>query len=275
MIGSHTLKTFLPSKVACWFFTDRLDLMDQETRLEILKERKKHKDIIFMPVDAGIAFGFRFLFIIQWAMAKYDARYMIRMDDDIMLCVNHLLWDLPNFPPKNLHYGWLHCNQKDIVYIDEGVCMFSKDVIVKFLAQDPEKILCHPYGDQQIHIWEQEIGLNMTQLIRGDNSRIHHYPSASYDENIKTQTNFCEHYIAVHGLYGNDMLDFWNRRGSESDRTFSKYSDDNLVQNCPYEPHVDWELFGGMYHKEPKLCAQHPTWDTGGFKVYPGRENSR
>ena len=187
-----------------------------------------------------------------------------------MVCVDHLLWDLPNFPPVNVHYGWLHCNTEDIVYIDEGVSMFSNDVIEKFLSQKADKILCHPYGDQQISIWEQELGLDETGIIRSDNDRIHHSPPASYYPPFKKMANLCDHYIALHGVYKKDMYLFWKKRGHGTHRNYSRYSEIKTSKICPYKPYLNWTITEGMYRQQPRPCSAKPKWQTR--TLHQGRE---
>lgn len=232
-------------------------------------EQHRHHDIVFSPVGRGIQFGFRFLHLIQWGKANYDFRYIMRIDDDIMLCLDHLLWDLPNFPLQRVHYGWMHCQGQNLVYIDEGVSMFSKDVVEKFLSQNSDQIMCHPFGDQQVAVWEQTLRMSPSVYYMPDNNRIHHHPPASYDNNMKQKRDLCDNYIAIHGVYKNDMLEFWKRRGRGMYRKYSRKSTGDF---CPYYPNVNINLFGGMYHHEPKPCSSKPHWNLDIYKKYPGRE---
>ena len=200
-------------------------------------------------------------------MANYDFNYIMRMDDDILFCVDHLLTDLPHFPKENVHWGYLHCEGYNIVYIDEGMSMFSNDVIVKFLSQNPKEILCHPYGDQTFTIWEQNVGLDLRTLFH-PTSRGQDHPPASYDERFKTMTNICDGYIYLHGVYANDMKKFWERRGNGKYNTYKRRSSSEF---CQYKPYLDWRLFGPPWHYEPKPCIGRPRWpDTE--TSYSGRE---
>ena len=61
-----------------------------------------------------------------------------------------LMWDLPNFPSTDVHYGWMHCQMPNVVYIDEGFSMYSTDLVERYLSQEGGKIMCHPFGDQQV-----------------------------------------------------------------------------------------------------------------------------
>ena len=257
------------SQVSCWFFTDKLaSIGKQKTKWKLLMEQRDHDDIIFSQVGRGIQFGLRFLHLIQWGNANYDFKYLMRIDDDILLCLDHLLWDLPNFPLQNVHYGWLHCQGKMLVYINEGMTMFSNDLIERFLSQKTNETLCHPFGDQQIAIWKQELGLNGT-ILKSDNDRIHHSPPASRSKLLKNNTNLCNKYIAIHGLYANDMLEFWQRRGNKS---YNLFIDKGPKAFCRYKPSLRWQSFGGIYRQEPKPCALHPEWNLNNHTAYHGRE---
>ena len=231
-------------------------------------EQQQHDDIIFSPIGRGIQFGLRVLHLMQWGKENYDFKYLMRIDDDIMLCVDHLLWDLPNFPLQSVHYGWLHCQGMKLVYIDEGMTMFSNDVIEKFLSQKSNETLCHPFGDQQIAIWEQKLGLIGT-ILRPDNDRIHHTPPASRSKQLKNNTNLCNHYIAIHGLYANDMLEFWQRRGNKS---YNSFVEKGSKAFCKYKPFLRWQSFFGIYRQEPKPCALRSKGNLQNHTWYHGRE---
>lgn len=231
-------------------------------------EQRQYEDVIFSPVGRGIQFGLRFLHLMQWGKENYDFKYIMRIDDDIMLCLDHLLWDLPNFPLTSVHYGWLHCQGEKLVYIDEGMAMFSSDVIETFLSQKSNETLCHPFGDQQIAIWEQELGLIRT-ILRPDNDRIHHTPPASRSKALRNNNNLCNRYIAIHGLYANDMIEFWQRRGNKS---YNSFVEKGSKAFCRYEPALRWQSFGGIYRQEPKPCALGPQWDLHNHTRYRGRE---
>ena len=266
--SSCILIFFIFVQVACWFMTDSLEsITDEKVKNKVLKEQKAYKDLLFSPVKNGILFGYRFLYLTQWGMANYNFEYLLRIDDDILFCIDHLLWDLPNFPKENLHWGFLQCQAPRIVYIDEGMCMFSRDIIVKFLSQKPEAILCHPFGDQTITIWEQSIRLDRNTLFHPE-TRLHHHPPASYVKRFKTMNNICDNYIYLHGVYKSDMVDFWKRRGNGR---YNKYVHKKPKELCPHEPFMDWRAFGGIYHQDPKPCINKPTWNLG-FSSYPGRE---
>ena len=148
--------------------------------------------------------------------------------------------------------------------------MFSNDVIEKFLSQKADKILCHPYGDQQISIWEQELGLDETGIIRSDNDRIHHSPPASYYPPFKKMANLCDHYIALHGVYKKDMYLFWKKRGHGTHRNYSRYSEIKTSKICPYKPYLNWTITEGMYRQQPRPCSAKPKWQTR--TLHQGRE---
>ena len=257
-------------QIACWFFTDSLEsIKDPVNKKRILEEQREHKDIIFTPIGNGVKFGERFLHLLMWGKANYDFKYIIRTDDDIMICIDHLMWDLPNFPSNSVHYGWMHCQMVNVVYIDEGFSMYSNDLVERYLSQKGDKIMCHPFGDQQVAVWEHSLGLKGPDVYRPDNNRIHHHPPASYDKRMKTALNICDTFIGIHGVYKDDALEFWKKRGTGN---FNKYPANKPNDFCPHYPNVNINIFGGMYHHDPKLCSSNPRWALEHHSKYAGRE---
>ena len=257
------------SQVSCWFFTDKLESVDKKSKTALLMEQRKYKDIIFSSVGRGIQFGLRVLHLMQWGKENYDFRFILRLDDDIMLCLDHLLWDLPNIPSTNVHYGFLVCERKDFTFIDDATTMYSRDLIDKYLSQKPNDILCHPFGDAQVDIWEKALGLNESAVIHADNDRIHHSPPASSDKKLKSKKDFCDSYIALHGIFGNEMLQFWRRRGKGN--FITKYSRKSSSHFCPYPVSLNNSWYNGL-PMPPKPCYLMPTWNMKRYNHYPGRE---
>ena len=262
------LQMALSFQVSCWFFTDKRESIgDERTKMQLLMEQKEYKDIKFSSVGGGIQFGLRVLDLMQWGKANYDYKFILRIDDDIMLCLDHLLWDLPNFPLTNVHYGYLSCYRKDFTFIDDATTMYSSDLIDKYLSQKPDKILCHPFADAQVDLWEKILGLDST-IIHADNDRIHQDPPASFAANLKKRNDLCDSYISIHGIYGDEMLKFWKRRGAGK---FTKYVRKPPSHFCPHPVKLNNSLYNGI-PMPPKPCHQKPTWNMEGYKHYPGRE---
>ena len=225
--------------------------------------------MIFTPIGNGVKFGMRFLHLLMWGKANYDFKYIIRADDDIMVFIDHLMWDLSNFPSTDLHYGWMHCNKPNIVYIDEGFSMYSNDLVERYLSQKGDKILCHPFGDQQVAVWEHSLGIKGPDVYKPDNNRIHHQPPASYHRGIKNATSICDNFIAVHGVYKNDVVSFWKRRG---DGHFNKYPAKKPSSFCRHHPNFNITVVDDIYNYTPKACSSNPRWTLDNRRKYNGRE---
>ena len=255
--------------MTCWFMTDNLESVDNKTLAnEVDQESQREGDMIVSPVPNGLLFGHRLLFLLKWGTEHYNFDYIMRMDDDMMLCVDHLIHDLPMFPTNYFHWGTLHCGGENIVYIDEGITIFSKDVVDVFLNQDPDRMLCHPFGDQTFTLWIQDTDLNCYQLYHAD-SRIHHHPPASQISTLKTMKNICDKYIALHGVYHSDMSSFWNRKGNGN---FQNYQFKNVTQLCRFKPQYKWDVLEGIYRQRPSLCSDKRRWFNTPRKPYGGRE---
>ena len=181
-------------QVKCVFVTDGI-IEDPVQRALVLQERNRFKDLEFLPVAGGLVFGQRFLNQIKWAKAKFDFQYLLKIDDDYFLCLKRLLSELPMRPTNKLVWANFHCDS-GITWADEGFVIFTRDLIHKFLAQDKNKMLCHPFGDQTYHLW-----LNNMNKTYFHDSRLYHDPPASFSPLFQNITNVCDLYIGIHGTY--------------------------------------------------------------------------
>lgn len=159
----------------CIFFTDGLQLEEAQTS-KLRKELSIFKDIKFSPTDIdAMIFGERFLYQILWAKAKFTFQFLLRVDDDYFICMERLLYELPFRPKNNLSWGVYHCHDEDLVYMDESWALFFQDVIQQFLSQDPQTMLCHPFGDQTFTLWINASTLNLNDF---NDHRLHYWPPA-------------------------------------------------------------------------------------------------
>merc|ERR1712073_128643 len=97
---------------------------------------------------------------------------MGRVDDDYFLCLERFLHELPVPMMNYFHWGFTHCIL-GIVRPEESIILLSRDVLEKFIFQDPHKMRCHPLADQMIGVWTTD--LNLHNLYRTD-ERLHHAP---------------------------------------------------------------------------------------------------
>lgn len=248
-------------QVKCVFITDGI-LEDHAQLNLILQERNRYKDLELQPLPQGVQFGQRFLNSIKWATAKFDFQYLLKLDDDYFICLKRLLSELPLRPKRNLVWGHFHC-EMGITWADEAFVIFSGDMIHKFLAQDENKMLCHPFADQQFSIWLK----SMTKVYFHDN-RLHHDTPASFLPKFKRIKNVCDSYIGMHGTYVGEMRRFGRNAndGAKEVTTMAKFS-----TFCPFT-RFDHRRFVPKYRFDPKPCIQNPTWNNSRFI---GREDER
>ena len=248
-------------QVKCVFITDGL-IQDQVQRNLTIQERNRYKDIELQPLRGGREFGFRFLYHIKWAMAKFDFRYLLGMYDDYFLCFKRLLFELPTRPKKNLIWGYIHCDA-GITWIDEAFMIFSDDVIRKFLAQNESTMLCHPHADQQIGLWLNKI---FRKTFFHD-TRLHDHPPASFMRAFDKIKNVCGSYLGVHGAYI-DKMRYLGLNANDSRKyvqpilKFSRF--------CSIT-RFDYRVFGPPWRFDPRPCKDNPTWNVE-RKLYVGRE---
>lgn len=212
----------------------------------------------------------------QWSVAHYRFKHLLRVDDDALVCLHHLMHDLPSFPTTNLQWGHLHCESDDLVYIDEGLTIFSRDLVLKFLSQNPLSMRCHVFGDQQVALWINDLNLDPEDLYVHD-SRIHHHPPAStMKEYFFELDDMCREHIIIHGVYPGDMEDFWEVTNRKKD--YSKYKKSSFNDICDKPASFYWYAMHYPFKHKPKYCIKKPQWkeeylvsDDGTF---PGRERS-
>ncbi len=236
----------------------------------ISEEQDTFKDLEFQSLTGGVEFGIRYMYHLAWAASNYNFDYFLRMDDDYFICLDRVINELPMPPVGNFHWGWVHCI-KNITRPEESTIMFSYDVIARFLSQDPSKLFCHPWADQLIAVWVEQ--LNLPILYHTD-PRLHHHPPAESLKEFQNPKDICVRYIGVHGSYPKTMNNLWNNRGDYSLNANNK----TLVSNskrCYLNSKFNWRIFHSSWQYEPKLCINNPTWDTtkqGNGTIYQGRQ---
>lgn len=222
--------------------------------------------MIFLPANQSFSFGNVFLYISSYAFAHYDFDYLLRMDDDYFLCMKEFLHELPHPVVPEFTWGHVHCDEKT-TRLDEGLMMFSRDLLQKFLDQDPLKMKCHPLGDQMVSVWMNE--LNLTDILRND-VRLHHDPIFAKAPELQTHRNVCRQYMGIHGCRPTEIRSLWKRRGQYLKRNLTLLEHTDVCGK-----NFTWEAFNIFWRYKPKLCITDPQWNTSRlFKEnsYPGRE---
>ena len=222
--------------------------------------------MVFQPLRGGMEFGLRFLYQIKWVNASFDFKYLLKVDDDYFVCLKRLLNELSLRPTSNLVWGHFHC-EAGITWVDEAFVIFSNDVIHKFVAQDENKTLCHPFADQQIGLWMESLPKRYFH-----DPRLHHDPPASFLPKFQNMSNVCDSYLGIHGTYVEEM------------RAFGKNDNDGPKDAMPtpdFSTHCkttrfDHRVFLPKYRFDPRPCRENPSWNNS--TVMPAkysRENFR
>ena len=103
------------NSVACWFITDGQDVegkpLQRKIKQRLDDESRLYGDILFAQSPAGMNFGRRYLWMIQWASERYTFEYLLRVDDDYFICLEKLLSELALRPKRKLAWGWLQCTR--------------------------------------------------------------------------------------------------------------------------------------------------------------------
>ncbi|XP_068677014.1 uncharacterized protein [Montipora foliosa] len=245
-------------EVRCKFFTDGIQIPKQD-KVNLANEKNIYKDIEFQPVVGGRTFGLRYLYQMMWAAVKYKFTYFLRLDDDYFLCLERLKFELRHRPTKILSWGRYHCGT-GLIYMDEAWTLFTHDVIVRFLSQDPQRILCHPHADQQLPIWINSVFNKSDNLIHFDDQRLHLSKGPEKVKMFEKLTNACDSFMGIHGSSPELMQRFW------------KYSNDNakevtaltgILQTCKKPFAFDVSRMGKAFRFDPRPCIQNPQWRPG------------
>ena len=104
--------------IPCLFFSDSQDMygnkLPDNIYMPLQQEQLLHKDLILAQSPGGINFALRYLWILNWANARYQFEYFLRMDDDYFVCMDRLLLELPHRSREKLYWGYVHCSPPGI-----------------------------------------------------------------------------------------------------------------------------------------------------------------
>ncbi|XP_068675190.1 uncharacterized protein [Montipora foliosa] len=256
---TQTWWTKCHGEVRCKFFTDGIQI-PKENKEKLSNEKQIYKDIEFQPVIGGRSFGLRYLYQMMWAAVKYNFTYFLRLDDDYFVCLERLKCELRHRPTKMLSWGWFHCTFKDLIYVDEAWTLFTHDVVMRFLSQDPQRILCHPHADQEIPIWINSVFNKGDNLTHFDDRRLHHYPPARRVKMFETLTNVCDSFLGIHGSTPELIHRFWNY---SNDRAKEVTVLTDISQTCNKPFVFDISRMVKSYKFVLRPCVKNPQWTPG------------
>jgi hypothetical protein len=75
---------------------DSLNDMNPGMDQVIRDENTRYGDIEYMTVPRGVNFGRRILWILEWSVKNYIFDFVLRLDDDVFVCLQRLMLELPH-----------------------------------------------------------------------------------------------------------------------------------------------------------------------------------
>ena len=146
--------------------------------------------------------------------------------------------------------------------MDEGFVIVSNDLIQHFIKEENRSLMCHPFGDQAMMMWINDI----ENVVYFGDPRV--YYDVSADEPILEEyPDICSNFLALHGSYPVQIEQYWRRimgkRGG-------KYPVPGITYPCgDMDKTFNKTNFEGMYYADPIPCRDSPVWDIG--EMYVGR----
>ena len=215
--------------------------------------------------------------MMQWYAENHNSfEYFLRVDDDYFICMPRLLYELPFRPDTGLYWGYTHCTD-NVIRVDEGWMLLSRDIIDEVLAKVNTTLQCHPFGDQAMALWIKDSKLDIQWFP--DNERIVHQATA-YNEQQYMFPGFCRRYLAMHGSYQIQMLKYWILSSSDEDTTMRNNNKANTYYIPPIPEFASFckknrtfsvNAFWPHVRFIPKLCKDKPEWGVSKEK-FVGRE---
>ncbi|XP_031563750.1 probable beta-1,3-galactosyltransferase 1 [Actinia tenebrosa] len=249
--------------VVCRFFTDSLSNMDRKWKGILTEEHSKYNDIEFMTVPRGLNFGLRMLWLIDWSISNYDFDFLLRLDDDYLVCLERLVNELKTRKALRLYWGYFHCMQEGQVRADEAFLMLSKDVI-KSILQHRDDLFCSPFGDQSVAMWMKRID----HVIYFHDTRLLHegMKSGKY-----ATDQLCQSYIGVHNVYPSNAFEIWKQFRLQKKVIYDVPEIIPFNKLCKYSKLFDWRNMEEEYRFKPDRCINEPVWKH--IKMWGGKGN--
>ncbi|KAA8494198.1 hypothetical protein FVE85_4173 [Porphyridium purpureum] len=183
----------------------------RELARQLEEEQDTHKDLVFQRIESGYgnykknAFGRRALFQLNWSVTHYQFDYLLKMDDDVFLCLHRLLYELNQRPDRAFFWGRFWCKRGGH-RADENFMLFSQDVVKLLSDEAAMKLL--PFDEDVTLAWNFGLLAWILQLtIFDDQKRLDaqqgyltsymHEPSDNVSH-LQDYAQFCDHFIFAH-----------------------------------------------------------------------------
>lgn len=194
------------------FFTE-INETDNQEKISYDEEVQLHQDIVLMRgIEKGRQmYAIRALYQIEWALEHFTFTHYLRTDDDIFLCLDRLLYELPYRPDKRFIWVKYWC-WENFACPDENFMLISSD-IAHFLFSSTQSTLLqmNPKSTFAVNVAFWVNFLNVT--IFDDRSRIDSQqglltdwmhsrpPDNLHPQMIKEFRNFCSDFIYAHHVF--------------------------------------------------------------------------
>ena len=156
------------------------------------------------------------------------------------------------------------------IRVDEGFVIVSNDLVQEFIKKENTSLMCHPFGDQAMTMWINDIE-NVTYF--GDPRVRHHIPLKSNDVAMKqNDTNLCKDFLAIHGSYPLQIERYWQSMIILAPLT--GYHIPPVTYTCGIKNKTyNKYSFRRVFYANPIPCRDSPVWNISSF--WPGRSKSR
>ena len=186
--------------------------------------------------------------------------------------MERLLYELPFRPDNGLYWGYTHCTD-NVIRVDEGWMILSRDIIKEALSKLNSTLLCHPFGDQAVALWIKDSKLDIKWFP--DNDRIVHHATA-YKEKQYMFSELCHRYLAMHGSYQLQMLKYWivtreHLKNTKRNKMHFMPAIPQFSSFCTKNRTFDLNAFYPHVRFPAKLCKDKPEWGVSKQK-FVGRE---
>ena len=101
----------------------------------------------------------------------------------------------------------------------------SNDLAQRFLHDQNTTLMCHPYGDQAMSMWIN----NISGVIYFGDRRVHH-GLAARNKKLRHDQDICGNFLALHGSYPVEIEMFWLNYLSNGSK--KKYSIPPITYPC-------------------------------------------
>ena len=153
------------------------------------------------------------------------------------------------------------------IRVDEGFVIVSNDLAQTFLHEQNKTLMCHPYGDQAMMMWIN----NIPGVTYFGDPRVHHR-AANKDQTLTDYGDICEKFIAIHGSYPVNIERFSRHELNTKKKTH--YTIPPVTYPCgTMNKTFNYKSFRGTFGAVPRPCREMPTWKKGA--IHGGKTRAR